>query len=55
MTCQSCSHTRPEGCALHLILWPAVGIDCERFQYEPGSDEAEDADAKADKFDEDWT
>jgi len=54
MTCQSCSHTRPDGCAEHRPLWPDVGVACDGFQYEPGSDEAEDASVEADTFAEDW-
>jgi len=47
LTCLSCTHYRPDGCAQGLF-WPfpsgvADGVRCVSFCYEPGSDEAEDA------------
>ena len=40
MTCWSCAHYRPTACALALRLYPhATPRTCERFDYEPGSDE----------------
>lgn len=44
MTCWSCLHYRPTACALALRLYPnATPRTCERFCYEPGSDEEESA------------
>lgn len=41
-TCWSCAHWRPTACALALRLYPhATPRTCERFDYEPGSDEQE--------------
>ena len=42
MTCWSCAHYWPTACALGLRLYPhGRPSTCERFDYEPGADEAE--------------
>jgi len=46
LTCLSCAHYRPSGCAHGMVRWPHDTLRmCPFSRYEPGSDEAEDREA----------
>lgn len=39
MTCLSCEHWDRSGCLLGMFGFPTAGKRCQKFSYEPGSDE----------------
>ncbi len=48
LSCLSCEHHRPTGCALRRSGWPTYWLaSCSDGCYAPGSDEREDRDLAA--------